>query len=99
MNPVDLQPDAMAPENAATEAWARFRVLMRWMLLVAALAVAAALAWLRESYGPLPLHMAIATGLGVAFTVLLGTGLMGLIFVSRASGHDDYAGEQFEEDP
>ena len=86
-------------EPAADLAWARFRLLMRWMLAVAALAAGAALLWLRESYGPLPLHMAIATGLGVAVTVLLGTGLMGLVFVSRASGHDDYAGEQFEEEP
>lgn len=90
MNPLD---------TIATDAWARFRRLMRWMLAVAVLAAALALLWLRESYGPLPIHMAIATAVGVMFTVLLGTGLMGLVFVSRASGHDDYAGETFEEEP
>ena len=87
------------PDAAAGPAWARFRRLMRWMLLLAVVAIAAALGWLRASYGPLPLHMAIATALGVGLTVLLGTGLMGLVFVSRASGHDDYAGETFEEEP
>ena len=87
------------PDAAASRAWARFRRLMRWMLLVAALAIAAALGWLRASYGPLPINMAIATALGVGLTVLLGTGLMGLVFVSQASGHDEYAGEMFEEEP
>ncbi|MBV9843266.1 MAG: hypothetical protein JOY99_17310 [Sphingomonadaceae bacterium] len=86
-------------DPAAGAAWTRFRRLMRWMLLVAGLAIAAALGWLRASYGPLPINMAIATALGVGLTVLLGTGLMGLVFVSRASGHDDYAGETFEEEP
>lgn len=33
----------------------------------------------------------IATALGVGFTVLLGTGLMSLAFLSSSSGHDDQA--------
>jgi len=33
----------------------------------------------------------IATALGVGFTVLLGTGLMSLVFLSSSSGHDDQA--------
>ena len=85
-------------DPAATDAWARFRLLMRWMLAASVLTAAVALLWLRMSYGPLPIHMVIATALGVTFTMLLGTGLMGLVFVSRASGHDDYVGETFEED-
>ena len=34
------------------------------------------------------IHMLIATGLGVFLTVLLGTGLMSLVFLSNSSGHD-----------
>jgi hypothetical protein len=35
--------------------------------------------------------MVIATALGVGFTVLLGTSLMTLVFLSNASGHDEEA--------
>ena len=33
--------------------------------------------------------MQIATILGVGLTFLVGTGLMGLVFLSSRSGHDD----------
>ena len=35
--------------------------------------------------------MLIATALGVGLTVLLGTGLMALSFLSARSGHDEQA--------
>ncbi len=75
------------PANDAAHAWARYRRLMRWMALLSAAAVAIALAYLR-SRGPLPLPMALATVFGVGLSVLLGTALMGLVFVSAESGHD-----------
>ena len=40
------------------------------------------------------LNILIATALGVGFTVLLGTGLMVLTFLSSRSGHDDEAGRK-----
>jgi hypothetical protein len=36
-------------------------------------------------------HMLIATALGVGLSVLLGTALMSLVFLSSSSGHDDAA--------
>jgi hypothetical protein len=36
-------------------------------------------------------HMLIATALGIGLTVLLGTALMTLAFLSSSSGHDDQA--------
>ena len=36
-------------------------------------------------------HMLIATALGVGLTVLLGTALMALMFISAHSGHDELA--------
>ena len=75
------------PVKDAARAWARYRRLMRWMALLAAAAVAIALIYLK-SRGPLPLPMALATVFGVGLSVLLGTGLMGLVFVSAESGHD-----------
>ncbi|TVV69672.1 hypothetical protein [Sphingomonas solaris] len=73
----------------AAAAWARYRRLMRWMLLVAVLAVAAALAWLHVEGGLMTVHMVIATVAGVGFTVLLATGLMMAAFLSSGSGHDE----------
>lgn len=54
-----------------------------------AICVIAALGFLRWWTGSLPLHMAIATILGVWLTFMLGTGLMALSFLSSGTGHDD----------
>lgn len=75
------------PEIAAI-AWGRFRRLMRWMALGGLLCVGAALLLLRIWTGPMPIHMIIATIAGVWFTFMLGTGLMGLLFLSSGTGHD-----------
>lgn len=68
--------------------WSRFRRMMGWTMLVAVLLVAAGLYWLRESIGPLPFHLAIATGLGIGGITLLTGALMGLVFLSSRSGAD-----------
>lgn len=69
----------------------RFRRIMRLMALLA-IVIAAIAVWLvargDKSFHP---HMLIATALGVGLTVLLGTGLMTLTFLSASSGHDDRA--------
>ncbi|MGK2912207.1 MAG: hypothetical protein ACSLE1_20780 [Sphingobium sp.] len=76
------------PEIAAT-AWGRYRRLMLWMVLGALVCVGVAIAVLWYWTGPMPLHMIIATAIGVFFTFMLGTGLMGLLFLSNGSGHDE----------
>ena len=75
----------------AASAWARYKAMMRWMALAAFVSVLAALAWLESMGAPLPLHAVIATVAGVGLSVLLGTALMGLVFLSNNSGHDDEA--------
>lgn len=77
-------------ERAAT-AWGRYRALMKWMVLAATVSVLLALVYLKASGGPVPIHMVIATIAGVGLSVLLGTALMGLVFVSNNSGHDEAA--------
>ncbi len=76
----------------AARAWARYKRMMRWMALVAVAAALLALVYLRSRGEAMPLQMVIATALGVGLTVLLGTGLMGLVFLSDRGGHDDAAG-------
>lgn len=79
------------PPRRPREAWAAYRRLMKRMALVAVAAALLALLYLRMSGVPLPIHVVIATFLGVTFTILLGTGLMGLVFLSNSSGHDEEA--------
>ncbi|MBA3675794.1 MAG: hypothetical protein H0W74_00100 [Sphingosinicella sp.] len=72
-------------------AWARYKRLMRWMAIAAVTAVLLALIYLKSSGVPVPIHMLIATIAGVGLSVLLGTALMGLVYFSNNSGHDDAA--------
>jgi uncharacterized membrane protein len=81
----------VAQLQRAADAWARYKRMMKWMLLASAVAVLLALAWLRSDGSPLTVHMIIATIAGVGLSVLVGTGLMGLVFLSNRSGHDDAA--------
>ena len=77
----------------AARAWARFRWIMRWVIAAAMLSVGVALLFLKFAGAPMTAMVIIATVAGVALTVLLAGGLMGLIFLSSGSGHDqDVAG-------
>jgi RsiW-degrading membrane proteinase PrsW (M82 family) len=82
--------DPVPPSVQRTaEAWARYKRLMSWMAVAALVAVLLALIYLKSSGQPVPIHMVIATIAGVGFSVLLGTGLMGLVYFSNNSGHDE----------
>jgi hypothetical protein len=70
---------------------------MKWMALAAVVTVLLALIWLKSFGEPVPIHMMIATIAGVGLSVLVGTGLMGLIFLSNRTGMDDEAGRPGEE--
>lgn len=85
------------PENARN-AWARYRRLMRWMSLSSLVAVVIALVGLRLSVGEqLTIHMMVATAAGIGGSVLLGAALMGLVFMSSGSGHDESIEDPFED--
>ena len=76
------------PEYASF-AWARFRRVLRWMAMLSAASAAAAVAILWWWNDGLPVHMGIATAIGVGLTIFLTAALMGLMFLSSGSGHDD----------
>ena len=76
------------------------RRFVRIFRLCAALSlVVAILAAILVSRGDptLHIHMVIATALGVGFTVLLGTSLMALAFLSASTGHDEQASRSHQE--
>lgn len=92
-------PEPIPPKlDRAAQAWARYKRLMTWMVLATFVAVVVSLLYLRSSGGPIPIHMFIATIAGVGLSVLLGTALMGLVFLSNASGHDDTASGKEKDD-
>lgn len=75
------------PENAA-HAWARYRRIMRLLMGVTVGTVLIALALLYKFNGAISVHFYIAVAVGISFTMLLGGGLMGLVFLSNGTGHD-----------
>lgn len=89
------QPSLSDPDYAAF-AWRRYRRLMIWMTAVATIAVVAALIYLEHTLGALPLSIILATVAGVGLSVLLAAALMGLVFLSSGTGHDQDVAD-FEE--
>ena len=76
------------PENAA-HAWARYRRIMKFLLAVTIGTVLVAVGLLYAFNGAISVHFYIAVAIGISFTMLLGGGLMGLVFLSHGTGHDD----------
>ncbi len=67
--------------------WRIFRLLALFSITIAAIAVVL----VARGDPTVHVHMLIATALGIGLTVLLGTALMALVFLSSSSGHDDAA--------
>ena len=85
------------PQNAAF-AWARYRRIMRFMLLLTVGIVAIAMALLLK-FGDeeVSVHFYIAVALGIGFSMLLMGALMGLVFLSSGTGHDESVEDPLEE--
>ena len=86
------------PETAAW-AWGRFRRIMWLMLAVTIAVVVAACAVLYRQNGMVSVHLYIAAALGIGFTMLLASALMGLLFLSHGTGHDQAVTEPDDESP
>lgn len=85
------------PEQAAF-AWARYRRIMRFMLLLTIAVVAIAMVFLYKFNETASAHFFIASALGIGFTMLLAGALMGLIFLSSGTGHDEAIEDPLEKD-
>ena len=73
--------------------WRIFRLLAVLSILIAAIAVVL----VARGDPTVHVHMLIATALGIGLTVLLGTALMTLAFLSSSSGHDHHASHYHQE--
>ncbi len=85
----DRKPDLSDPDYSQF-AWGRYKRLMWWMALVSLATTGAALAILWSTQGPLPwLFLAFTAG-GIFLSVMLAAALMGLVFLSSGTGHDEH---------
>lgn len=85
------------PEYAAF-AWARYWRVLRWMAAVTGFCVVAALAFLYWRNGYVSIHMFIAAAGAVGVSMLLAAALMGLVFLSSGSGHDEAVEDPLEDE-
>ena len=90
------RPDPLPSPRAST--FRTFKRAMRWMALLSIAVAAAAVVLVARGDDGVHIHMLIATALGVGLTVMLGTALMLLSFLSASSGHDDHASNFKEEE-
>lgn len=67
----------------------RFLRILKWLAVFSIAVAAIAVALVAYGEGTEDVNLLVATALGVGLTVLLGTGLMVLTFLSSRSGHDD----------
>ena len=62
---------------------------MAFMFAVTAVVVCVVLTLLYKSNGMISVHFYIATALGIGVMMLLTSVLMGLVFLSNGTGHDE----------
>lgn len=83
------QPRGLDDPDYARFAWARFRLIMAWMVCAAAAASAGIIAVLGWLQGPLHVVTMLAVMGGVGGSIVMAGALMGLVFMSSGTGHDE----------
>jgi hypothetical protein len=79
-------------------AWGRYWRLMRWMLGFTVVVTVAVLSIFYSQYGMISIHFYIATAGAIVASLLLTSSLMGLVFLSSGSGHDEAIEDPFAEE-
>lgn len=82
----------------AAHAWARYKRVMRLMMTITVLMVGAACLALYRGYSASSAHVYVATAIAVGFSMLLMSGLMGLVFLSSGTGHDAAVADSLPDD-
>ena len=85
------------PKTSA-HAWARYRRVLRGMAIFTVAVIAVALGVLYAMGALVSIHFVIATVLGLGFTMMLMAALMGLVFLSSGTGHDESVSDLINDD-
>ena len=84
-----VKPSPLDDARISAHAWRRYKRLMKGMAAFTLGVVAVALGVFYWINGLVSVHFFIATALGIGFMMMLTAGLMGLVFLSSGTGHDD----------
>jgi hypothetical protein len=84
------------PKTSA-HAWARYRRLLRGMGWLTLAVIALALGVLYALGALVSVHFVVATVLGIGLTMMLMAALMGLVFLSSGTGHDESVADLTDE--
>lgn len=98
MKSADPNPSPLDDPRNAAHAWARYRRMMRWVGLLALVVIAGVWAWLYQDVGFASIHLYIATALGFGLMIMLVGALMGLLFLSSGTGHDESINDPLDDD-
>ncbi|VAW04157.1 hypothetical protein MNBD_ALPHA04-2415 [hydrothermal vent metagenome] len=82
----------------ASVAWSRYWRLIRWMGALSLVCVVIALSIMHYLHGFVSIHIYIATAGAVFFALMLMAVLMGLVFLSSESGHDESINDPLSKD-
>lgn len=93
-----VPPSPLDDPHRAGFAWSRYWRLMKFMGLVTLGVVAVSLFMLYRMDGYFSIHFFIATGLGIGAAMMLMAALMGLVFLSSGSGHDESIADPLEDE-
>lgn len=77
-------------------AWRRYWRLMRWMFGGTIAITILVLLGFYSQYGMISIHFYIATAGAIMVSLLLAASLMGLVFLSSGTGHDESIEDPFE---
>ena len=75
--------------RTSAHAWARYKRLMKGMTAFTLAVVVVTLGLFYWFNGLVSVHFFIATALGIGFAMMLTAALMGLVFLSSGTGHDE----------
>ncbi len=90
-------PSPLDDPHSAAFAFARWKRMMKLMGGITAATVAAILIFLWLTQPDVSIHFFIAVGLGVGASMLLMGALMGLVFLSNGTGHDESVRNSLDE--
>ena len=89
MGSMSDNPHGLNDPDYAAFAWARYRRILARMGLATVAVVAAVVIALEIWYGPLSWVAILAAVAGFGGTMMMAAALMGLMFLSSGSGHDE----------
>jgi hypothetical protein len=91
-------PSRLDDPEYAKFAWDRYKRLMRWMAAFSVSVTILVLGFFYYKHGMISIHFYIATAAGIIFATLLTAALMGLVFLSSGSGHDECIEDPFKDE-